>query len=216
MRLLLIRHGNTFGPKDRVVWVGRTEDLPLVQSGRDQATQMGEVLKAQGLVPDRFIAGSLQRAQGHARLIMRTLGLSGHPETDARLAEIDYGPWGGLSENDIEARYGADALKELELWGTESRWPTLVEWSPSEAELKGQVHAMAQALKAEAGADDLVCLVSSNGVLRYFLDLLPGGLASRIEVGDFKMKTGAASLIDWSTAEPRLVFWNKRAADLSV
>ena len=33
IELLLVRHGNTFAPGDRVVWVGKGQDLPLVESG---------------------------------------------------------------------------------------------------------------------------------------------------------------------------------------
>ena len=37
VELLLVRHGNTFGPGDAVTWVGAREDLPLVESGEAQA-----------------------------------------------------------------------------------------------------------------------------------------------------------------------------------
>ena len=46
IELLLVRHGNTFSPGDRVSWVGRGEDLPLVESGRAQASALGATLRA--------------------------------------------------------------------------------------------------------------------------------------------------------------------------
>ena len=39
MRLILSRHGNTFSPGEKAVWVGRRSDLPLVEEGRRQAVR---------------------------------------------------------------------------------------------------------------------------------------------------------------------------------
>ena len=44
MLLLLARHGNTFEPSDKVVWVGARTDLPLTSMGREQAAALGEGL----------------------------------------------------------------------------------------------------------------------------------------------------------------------------
>ncbi len=214
MRFLLIRHGDTFGPGDRVVWVGANEDLPLVESGRRQARDMGRALTAKGLAPARFIAGPLQRTQGHARIIMREMGLSDHPETDERLREIDYGPWGGLNEADIAERHGAEAIAELEAWDGESRWPANAGWKPGEDAIRANALSLLEEVQASGTDDDLVCLVSSNGVLRYFLDAMPGGLEARVRAGNFRMKTGAASLFSIKEGERALLFWNRRAAGL--
>lgn len=56
-KILLARHGNTFGPGDTPVWVGAKEDLPLVESGEAQARALGEALAAAGLTPGRIVCG---------------------------------------------------------------------------------------------------------------------------------------------------------------
>ena len=58
MRLILARHGNTFGPGDTPVWVGAREDLPLTDKGRVQSIQFGLALKEAGITPARIIAGA--------------------------------------------------------------------------------------------------------------------------------------------------------------
>ena len=49
MDILFARHGNTFGPGDKVVWVGRETDLPLVEKGLAQAEAAGQALVRAGL-----------------------------------------------------------------------------------------------------------------------------------------------------------------------
>ena len=59
-KILLARHGNTFGPGDRIVWVGAQEDLPLVEKGEEQARALGNALRGAGR--NREAANALVRA----------------------------------------------------------------------------------------------------------------------------------------------------------
>ena len=52
MKVVLARHGNTFGPGDTPVWVGAREDYPLVEKGREQSTAIGTYLNRHSIVPD--------------------------------------------------------------------------------------------------------------------------------------------------------------------
>lgn len=47
--LIIARHGNTFGPDDTPTRVGARTDLPLVESGIQQARLLGTHLRALGL-----------------------------------------------------------------------------------------------------------------------------------------------------------------------
>ena len=51
MKLYLIRHGNTFAPGDKVTWVGSQNDLPLVESGIQQAQTLSSALQKQNIIP---------------------------------------------------------------------------------------------------------------------------------------------------------------------
>ncbi|MGA9265082.1 MAG: histidine phosphatase family protein, partial [Rhodomicrobium sp.] len=66
MLLLLARHGNTFEPSDKVVWVGARTDLPLTAKGREQAAALGEGLQPMKSVIKRIVSGPLQRTREHA------------------------------------------------------------------------------------------------------------------------------------------------------
>ena len=98
-RILLARHGNTFGPGDTPVWVGAKEDLPLVESGEAQARALGEALAEAGLTPSRIICGPLKRTRRAAGVVAELTGYSGSETIDERLKEIDYGSWGGKSND---------------------------------------------------------------------------------------------------------------------
>jgi probable phosphoglycerate mutase len=75
MQILFVRHGNTFDPGDKVVWVGGETDLPLVDKGGAQAQAVAEALRRCNLVPDRIFAASLQRTRRTADIIAAELGL---------------------------------------------------------------------------------------------------------------------------------------------
>ncbi len=73
MLLLLARHGNTFEPSDKVVWVGARTDLPLTAKGREQAAALGEGLQPMKSAIKRIVSGPLQRTREHAGIAARAL-----------------------------------------------------------------------------------------------------------------------------------------------
>ena len=60
-RLIIARHGNTFGPGDTPTRVGRRTDLPLVASGEAQAKRIGHHLLHHRMVPGAVFAAPLKR-----------------------------------------------------------------------------------------------------------------------------------------------------------
>lgn len=196
-RILLARHGNTFGPGDKVVWVGAREDLPLVAKGEDQARALGDALRNAGLTPGRIISGPLQRTRRAAQIVQSLTGFDGEIEIDDRLREIDYGSWGGKSNDEIEAEFGRDALIE---WDQHHQRPAGVDWSPAEIELKANALSV---MREAAAGDDLPLIITSNGILRYMHAALSGDDANA------KVKTGycCAAVIDGETG--RRLFWNE-------
>lgn len=212
MRLLLIRHGNTFEAGQTPVRVGANEDLPLTATGENQAHALAAALNNAGIRPDAVIAGPLIRTRRHAEVILEDLRISAPLQIDRRLTEIDYGPWGGLSDADIVARFGDAAAQELAAWEKESRWPTeTAQWHPgAEAVIRG-VAELSRELEMRLGANGTAFVCSSNGILRYFLELVPGGLATAQRSGRAKMSTGAASLLELTDGKARVLFWNLKA-----
>jgi len=201
-KILLARHGNTFGPGDTPVWVGAKEDLPLVESGEAQAEALGEALAAAGLTPGRIVCGPLKRTRRAAEIVAGLTGFAGEAEIDDRLREIDYGSWGGKSNDQIVAEFGQDALDS---WDKRHRRPDGADWSPDEATLK--THALAAMRDAAAGP--LTLVVTSNGVLRYMHAALTGADVNA------KVKTGHICAADIDDETGTRLFWNEKPdADL--
>ena len=73
--------------------------MPLSAEGRAQAAALGRRLA--GVSFERVVASPLRRALETARLVVP----GRDPETDPRLLEMDYGAWGGPT-NQISARDG--------------------------------------------------------------------------------------------------------------
>jgi broad specificity phosphatase PhoE len=212
MKLLLVRHGNTFEAGETPVRVGANEDLPLTAAGEDQAHALATELKRSAIRPALFVCGPLKRTRRHAEIVMKDLATSGAAEIDPRLTEIDYGPWGGMSDPDIVARFGPAAARELAAWENESRWPTeTAHWMPGAETVTHNLRNLTAELAGRLGADETALICSSNGILRYFLDLTPESLAGHQAAGKAKMATGAASLLDVTDKNARVLFWNIKA-----
>lgn len=201
-KILLARHGNTFGPGDTPVWIGAKEDLPLVESGEAQATALGAALAEAGLTPGRIVCGPLKRTRRAAEIVAALIGFAGTPEIDERLKEIDYGSWGGKSNDRIVAEFGQEAL---DTWDKHHRRPEGADWSPDEATLKSN----ALAAMRDAATGPLTLVVTSNGVLRYMHGALTGAN------GNAKVKTGHICAADIEGEAGTRLFWNERPdADL--
>ena len=197
-RVLLARHGNTFGPGDRVVWVGAREDLPLVESGEAQARALGEALQAAGLRPARILCGPLKRTRRAAEIVAELAGFEAETEIDDRLLEIDYGAWGGKTNDEIAAEFGPETLA---VWDTQHRRPPGVDWTPEEDTLReNALSAMADA----ADTDGLALIITSNGILRYMHAALMG------EDTNAKVKTGHVCGAEIKGRSGIRLFWNEK------
>jgi broad specificity phosphatase PhoE len=205
MRLILVRHGNTFEPGTQAVWVGARTDLPLAAKGRVQAEQVASFL-LRGRVPLAAIyCGPLKRTVDTASIVAETAAALSPPsiQIDERLRELDYGRWEGLATPRIVELYGPH---EIESWETESVWPKGAGWRPEKEVVLQNVQSLLSEWEAtsRSGADAAILVVSSNGFFRL--------LAERMGVPpkDRKMATGHISIVSLVGPEHswRVDAWN--------
>lgn len=100
MKLILVRHGETDWNNERR-WQGQL-DVPLNDTGEWQARQVGQALADEPIA--RLVSSDLQRAQTTATAIAAACDLT--ILTDARLREIGFGSWEGLSIDQIMEQDG--------------------------------------------------------------------------------------------------------------
>lgn len=206
MKLVLARHGNTFNPEDRVVWTGSSNDLPLVQKGKEQAVAVGKWLRANGIDPDVVFTGSLKRVQDFMNISIEAADIKRNPIIDVRLNEIDYGAWTGISDEEVIEKFG---IKPLDEWRNKSIFPA-IGWGETEESVMRRISTFVAFLKQDH-INDTVYVVSSNGTLRYFLKALDENLfRSHIEANNFAVKTGHVCLLDVQADHADVVFWNKK------
>jgi len=203
--LLFARHGNTFGPGDKVVWVGRETDLPLVEKGLEQAASAAEALKRKGLIPDAIYCASLQRTRRFATIVAETLDLA-EPVIDPRLDELDYGAWAARSNDEILAADPA-AAQAMEAWNSSDTWPEGAGWVSQRATVMAALESFAAEILAP-GRHARPLVVSSNGILRFLPRLL---LESGAQLPSFKMRTGHLGLIERGEGHAELRAWDKSA-----
>lgn len=210
MEILFARHGNTFNSGDKVVWVGRETDLPLVEKGLVQAAAAAEALRRVHLLPDAIYAASLQRTRRFAEIIAETLGL-GAPIIDSRLDELDYGRWAGRTNDEI-ARADPMAGAAMAAWNASDAWPEAAGWGSRQADVQDAIKRFAVERLA-GGGHQRPLVVSSNGILRFLPRVLLAPLLLR---DSFKMRTGHLGVIDCQDGDASLRCWDVAPADLGV
>jgi broad specificity phosphatase PhoE len=119
--LVLARHAESIWNVERR-WQGQL-DPPLSERGREQARALGRELAREGV--RAIVASDLERARETARLAAAELGCD--LELEPRLRELDVGDWGGLTVDEIAARWPEDLAQlragdlDLRPGGGESR-----------------------------------------------------------------------------------------------
>ena len=198
--VVLCRHGNTFDKGDKVVMVGAREDLPLTAFGEEQAKMVGSSLHASGISPARIVSGPLKRTKVFATIVAEQTGVTEPVKVDARLVEFDYGAWSGLSDQEIIALSGEDALLR---WQNESLRPKDVTFYPSVEMAQVEADLFLSELEDLSGCS---LVVTSNGRLREFGHLLAASHAGKPK--SFKVKTGNACLLLRDAGAWKIVGWD--------
>lgn len=103
--ILLLRHGETQWNRERRVM--GDADVALSATGRDQCLAVAELLRGFGV--DSIVTSPLRRAAETADIVADRLGLP--VEADARLVEVRFGDWQGLTYEEVasDPRYRAFA-----------------------------------------------------------------------------------------------------------
>lgn len=199
-RFVLVRHGNTFAPGEMPRRVGARTDLPLVETGRDQARALGLLFAEQGRRFDRILCSPLRRTRETAAIIRATLGTSTVETPWPLLAEIDHGVDEDCAEDAVIARIGADALVAWDRHGIAP--PGWVVDRP--ARIDGWRALFAE---TEPGA---TLLVTSNGAARFALLADPVLAAHAQTRTGLRLRTGAFGEIRAGADGLDLVTWDQR------
>lgn len=165
-RLALVRHGQTdWNLQRRIQGVS---DIPLNQTGRDQARATGRALAAHaraGGIWHGIVASPLQRAMQTAQIIAEEVGLA-RPQPVAGLEERRYGEAEGLTGEEILARFP----EGVPVPGQETR-TQVVERAMSA--LLGV--ARPPAARHQAERDSSIIVVSHGGVISSLVRHVTGG-----------------------------------------
>jgi broad specificity phosphatase PhoE len=149
-RLILVRHGESEGNRDRTFT--QSPDVPLTPHGREQARATGERIAAQ-YQPARIVASPYVRARQTAEIISAVLALS--VELEAAFREQSFGVFAGQP---YEAVLGDAAYHDGPRW----------QWRPPGGESLTDVYervapALDRVTRDAVGQD--VIIVSHGGVM---------------------------------------------------
>jgi probable phosphoglycerate mutase len=198
-RLIIARHGNTFEKDQIPTRVGARTDLPLVQSGVEQAMMMGLYLKSNDLVPDAAYCSNLQRTKLTAKIALKTISLYFEPEERSFLNEVDYGPDENHTEDKVIARIGEQAIKD---WDSQAKVPD--GWLIDPEQVKQDWLNFADEIK-DSGKTHLA--VTSNGIAR-FVPYITKDFQGFVEKFKLKLSTGSLAVLEYKGGKWHVVDWN--------
>lgn len=206
-RLLVARHGNTFGPGDVIRRVGTT-DLPLVESGLIQGRLLGAHLKQNNLFPDVVFTSKLKRAIQTAEQAQLMMETSLPIEALSIFNEIDYGPDENQPEDLVIARLGTEALKA---WEANAKVPN--GWNVDPLEIIKNWHDFSNRLTNDY-AGKTILVVTSNGIAR-FSPYLTGDFVAFAAKYGIKIATGALCVFEKTQSSEHwdCLQWNVKPAN---
>lgn len=205
-KLIIARHGNTFGPDDTPTRVGARTDLPLVESGHIQAKKIGSWLKENKLYPEIVYSSQLKRTIETAELALRELHYKQPVFKLDIFNEIDYGVDENQTEKQVISRIGTQAIQD---WDIKAIVPDGWRFDPQEC-INNWTNFAAQILKDnQKDADDVVMVVTSNGIAR-FAPYLAGNFEDFTNNHKIKLSTGALGVLEFSHDQWIVKDWNIR------
>ncbi|OAI43989.1 hypothetical protein AYO38_10215 [bacterium SCGC AG-212-C10] len=102
-RVLLVRHGQTYGNIDGL-FCGHSE-TDLTPLGIAQAQALGRSLASAGVTPDAVYASDLTRAAGTARYVLESHAKAPELRLDPGLREMHYGDWEARPGKEIQEQH---------------------------------------------------------------------------------------------------------------
>lgn len=165
-RVTLVRHGQT--ERSKIAAYSGQLDVPLTAVGREQARAAAARLARAGV--DAVVTSPLVRARDTAQAIADATGAP--LRVDARLIEVDYGPFEGLDREGAQARFGA-AFGD---WRADPFGSPVPGMEPLPDALRRARAATAEALDGH----EHPVIVGHQGILRIVLVAL-----GQIEPGDY-------------------------------
>jgi broad specificity phosphatase PhoE len=168
-RIVFVRHGQT--PYNAENRLQGQRDVPLDGKGREQAEAVGRFLRghlgadvARLNAAGAFWASPLGRTRQTMELARVAMGLPPQPyRLDARLMELSFGAWEGLTWDEVKVRDAA---------GVKARQADKWDYAPPHGESYAEMVGRIRPWLDEREGDALV--VAHGGVARVLLALLAG------------------------------------------
>lgn len=198
--LIIARHGNTFNASDMPTRVGARTDLPLVDSGREQARKLGVYLKVQNLTPEITYSSQLKRTIETAEIALKQTGFPQPVYPLEIFNEIDYGVDENQTEDKVITRIGAQAIKD---WDAHGIVPQGWKFNPEDC-IQNWKNFAAHII---SDAQDVILVVTSNGIAR-FAPHITGNFQNFAANHNIKLSTGALGILEYVDNQWITKGWN--------
>ncbi|MCK5386498.1 MAG: histidine phosphatase family protein [Gammaproteobacteria bacterium] len=195
--LYIVRHGNTFAKGESPRRVGSKTNIPLVESGFDQADSLGMHFFNKKINFSKVYSSPLLRAQQTTQKILQQLNSKIEIESLDLLNEIDHGPDENKIESEVEARIGKHAIQE---WDENAIVPD--GWI---VDYEQRIAGWKQFIEDHKKCGNIL-MVTSNGAARFLLQAYHLKEAHR----NLKLRTGSYGCVAVTNECLSLKSWDIR------
>ncbi|MEM6811206.1 MAG: histidine phosphatase family protein [Pseudomonadota bacterium] len=198
--LIIARHGNTFEKGQTPTRVGARTDLPLVQSGKEQAKKMGAWLRQNDYLPEVVYSSELKRTKETAEIAVKECGYHQPVFPLEIFNEIDYGPDENQTEEKVIERIGSEAIRN---WNENGSVPPDWNFDPEQC-MENWKNFSQHIIEDE---QDIILVITSNGIAR-FAPYITGQFKDFAENHDIKLSTGAFGILQFDGNQWLIKDWN--------
>jgi probable phosphoglycerate mutase len=201
--LIIARHGNTFASGETPRRVGARTDIPLVDSGREQAVNIGKYLRHNNLLPDVVYSSNLSRTRETAKIASLESGINCAMHKLDIFNEIDYGPDENKTEEEVIARIGKNAIED---WNESATVPP--GWNVAPKKIIEDWKSFADMVLRDFEGKNIL-VVTSNGIARFAPHILNENSFENFRSGyKLKISTGSICLFSYIENEWQVAAWN--------
>ena len=183
MNVFIVRHGNTFLQGEEPRRVGIKTDLPLVDTGRVQAGELGNYFKKSGIQFDVVYCSYLKRTKETAEIILSYIESKQGIQENSLFNEIDHGEDEGKIESEVIKRIGIESINQWDRFAVEPDG-----WS---VDYENRVNGWKKFFRNHQNCKNIL-VVTSNGSARFALL----ALNAKVSLANYKLSTGAFGLLE--------------------
>jgi broad specificity phosphatase PhoE len=199
MKLVFVRHGNTFNNNETSRQVGCSTDISLTEQGAEQIYNLKQHFITQNYHFDTCFCGPLKRHIACAKILNDKYIIK------KELNEINYGLWENLTNIQIQSQWPTEYYS----WHKEAKWAKNIFCGDQKSHIEN-LSRLIEDIAIKHKSSHNILIISSQGIIRYIL-YLTGAWNKIVEtksMQNYKVSPAHYCVIEKTDKTLKILSWN--------